>query len=154
MATNGKTELPVRTRGLRDVDEMFRAWRADPFRLRIPWALREAEAPAPAPAVDMFEREGNVVVKAEMPGIAPEKIEVSIADGELKISGEREEEHEVREENYYRSERTYGRIFRTLTLPEGIDASTAKATVHDGVLEVVVAKRAGATPTKVEVKAA
>jgi HSP20 family protein len=106
------------------------------------------------PAVDMFERDGKVVVRAEMPGIKPENIEVNVAEGQVTISGERRDEHEVKQEEYYRSERTYGRLYRALALPKGCDAQHASANVKDGVLEVVIPKRGEAATKKVEVKSA
>jgi HSP20 family protein len=85
--------------------------------------------------VEEFTRNGNFVVRAEIPGIDPEKdVEVSITDGILTIHGERKEEH--REER--RSEFYYGSFVRTLVLPKGVDESSVKATYEDGILEVCV----------------
>ncbi|HLB23634.1 MAG TPA: Hsp20/alpha crystallin family protein [Dehalococcoidia bacterium] len=151
MATNGK-QLPVRRSLLEDLEDPFQTirdlrWPFSFASLR-PWLERET------PAVDVFERDGKVVVKAEMPGIKPEDIEVKVADGQIVISGERKEESEVKQEDFYRCERSYGRIYRALTLPKGCDAQRAEATVKDGVLEVVVPKKAEASEKKVEVKSA
>jgi HSP20 family protein len=152
MATNGKTSVAVRKSPLAELSEVEDAWRSMfdlrwPFsrRLRIGTELRE-------PAIDMFERKDSVVVKAELPGIEPEKVEVTVADGELRISGERTEEKEVKEENYYHAERTYGRIFRSVALPEGCTADGVKATSKDGVVEIVIPRKAAATAKKIEVK--
>ena len=85
--------------------------------------------------VEEFMRDGAFVVRAEIPGIDPEKdVEVTIADGMLTIHGERREEH--REE--HRSEFYYGSFIRTLPLPKGADESSVKATYQDGILEVQV----------------
>jgi HSP20 family protein len=153
MATNGKTELPVKRSPWTDMLNLHDSMRGL-FDSRWPFPLR---SPIPAetgePAVDMFERDGNIVVKAEMPGIEPEKVEVTVSDGELRISGERHEEKEVKDEHYYRSERSFGRIFRALTLPEGCDRDNVKATAKDGVVEVVIPKKPAAVGKKVEVKA-
>lgn len=116
--------------------------------------LRPGWLAAREPSIDMFERDGNVVVKAEMPGIGLNDIDVTIAEGELRISGERKEEHEVKEENYYCSERSYGHIYRSVALPEGCDAESVSATMKDGVLEIVVARKAHAASRKVEVRPA
>jgi HSP20 family protein len=150
---NGKTQLPVRRQTLfPDFDELRESF---PGFLGFGRHWRDVLAnEAVLPAVDMFERDGNVVVKAEMPGIASDKIEISASGGELRISGERNEEKEVKEENYYRSERSYGRIYRTLALPEGCDGNAAQATVKDGVLEVVIPKKQSAVAKKIEVKSA
>ncbi len=154
MAGNGKTQLPVRRQSFfPDFDELRESFPGfgRPFGRR--WRELIADATA-LPAVDMFEREGKVVVKAEMPGIDADKIEISVSDGELRISGERKEEKEVKEENYYRSERSYGRIYRTLSLPDGCDGDATEATVKDGVLEVVIPKKQAAVAKKIEVKSA
>jgi HSP20 family protein len=113
--------------------------------VRLSAALKE-------PAIDMFEKKDSVVVRAELPGIEPDKIEVTVADGELRISGERAEEKEVKEENYYHAERAYGRIFRSVALPEGCASDGVTATSKDGVVEIVIPRKAAATPKKIEVK--
>src|SRR5512134_1616455 len=101
MATNGKSAVAVRRSPfaeLPDLQDMLREvfdtrWPFSPRLTRLGAELKE-------PAIDMFERKDSVVVKAEVPGIEPDKIEVTVADGELRISGERSEEKEVKEENY------------------------------------------------------
>lgn len=153
MAGNGKGRVPVRRAPFGDLDELRDLLRTG-FEMRWPFPLasrlfRGTEG-AMLAAVDMFEREGKVIVKAEMPGIEPDKIEVTVADGELRISGEREEEKEVKEENVYRSERSYGRIYRSLTLPEGCDVEHVTASAKDGVIEVTIPKRQAAAK-KIEV---
>ena len=74
---------------------------------------------AAMPHVDVFEREGNLVVKAELPGVKKDDIDLAIEDGDLVLRAERREEHEVKEENWYRMERTYGSLYRRLPLPRG-----------------------------------
>jgi HSP20 family protein len=153
MATNGK-EITTRRPAFPDLEDLRDMLRFDtrwPF-TTFPRAFRMLERETPA--LDMFEKDGKVVVKAEMPGIDPAKVEVEVVGNELRISGEREEEKEVKEEHYYRCERTYGRIHRTVTLPEGCDTEHVEAKVRDGVLEVVVPRKAAAGTHKVEVKPA
>ena len=154
MRTNGKTrDIAVRRPILGELAEMRSDVRDV---LRDMWEMRWPRSPwpvTPEPAVDMFERDNEIVVKAEMPGIAPDAIEVTIADNELHISGERKEEKEVKEEHYYRSERSYGKIFRALDLPESCDTDAVKATMQDGVLEVVIPRKAQAAAKKIAVKA-
>ncbi len=152
MKTNGKTELAVRQSPRADLDDLRDSlrglfdWR--PFSLRTRRLLDEVAKPA----IDVFEHDGTLVVKAEMPGVAPDKLDVSVADGELRISGEREEEKEVREENYYRCERTYGRIYRAVPLPDGCDTEHVEASARDGVVEVVIPRKAASLGKKIEVK--
>jgi HSP20 family protein len=102
----------------------------------------------------MYEKDGKVVVKAEMPGIAADQIEVTVTGNELKLSGERKEEKEVREEDYFHTERKYGRIFRAVTLPEGVDVDAVNATVKDGVVEVTFPRKPATATKKIEVKTA
>jgi HSP20 family molecular chaperone IbpA len=153
MEPNGKTtQVAVRRQlfpELSDLRETIRAM----FDARWPFTLAPRLPFEPQPAVDVFERDGKVVVKAEMPGIRADKVEVTISDHELRISGERKEEQEVSEENFYRSERTYGRIYRGLTLPEGCDTTDVTATAKDGVVEIVIPKKVTAQGKKIAVKA-
>jgi len=91
-------------------------------------------------AVDVFEEGGNVVVKAELPGMKREDINVKLVDNTITISGEKKSEEKVERKDYLRLERSHGAFRRTLTLPEGIDESKAKASFHEGVLEVRIPK--------------
>jgi HSP20 family protein len=116
------------------------------------WRLPESEAWVPE--VDVFEKEGKVVVRTDLPGMRQEDIDVSMEGDVLTIKGHREEEKEVKEENYYCSERATGEFLRTVRLPEGAAADQVDAHYENGVLEVTVPKPA-ATPTaavKVPVK--
>ena len=159
MPTNGQTK-EVSTRRtpfpeLREMRHEFRDMLRDMWDTRLPIGmLRASWLSAHEPALDMFEREGSVVVKAEMPGIDLGDVDVTIAEGELRISGERKEEHEVKEENYYCSERSYGHVFRSVALPDGCDAESVSATMKDGVLEIVIPRKALAASKTVEVRSA
>jgi HSP20 family protein len=90
------------------------------------------------PAVEVFERDNHVVVHAELPGLNKDDIKVEVTDEGLAIQGERKREHEEKREGYYRSERSYGRFYRTVPLPEGIDPEKARAQFKDGVLQVEI----------------
>lgn len=92
------------------------------------------------PRVDVFEREGKVVVKAELPGVKKDDIDLQITAGDLVLRAERREEQEVKEENWYRMERSYGSLYRRLPLPEGVRANQIQAALTDGVLEVTIPK--------------
>jgi HSP20 family protein len=134
-------------------DEMSRFWSSWPFSRPI---RRSAgtDLTAWTPRIDMFEQNGNVIVKAELPGVKKEDIEVSVEDGELVISGERHEEHEVKEEHYYHMERASGSIYRRLPLPEHVDEEKIDAELADGVLIVTMPKTEvrTETPRKVTIK--
>jgi HSP20 family protein len=96
-----------------------------------------------APSADVFEKNGEIVVKAELPGVEKDAIEVTVEKGSLVIKGERRAEEEVKEESFYRMERFTGSFFRRFPLPEGIDEDSITAEYHDGVLEVHVPKPTG-----------
>lgn len=96
-----------------------------------------------APAVDVFSRDNDLVIRAELPGIDPEKdVEITVQDGMLTIKGERRHEERVDREGYLRFESRYGAFQRTVPLPQGVKESDIRATYDRGILEVVV-PRAG-----------
>jgi HSP20 family protein len=109
--------------------------------------LRRVVSPGQAwsPSTDVFEAEGQLVVKTELPGVNREDISVTVEGGDLVIKGERKSEEEVEEESYYRMERFTGSFYRRLPLPEGIDEDQINAEYKDGVLEVRVPKPSGDT---------
>ena len=105
------------------------------------------------PAVDVFEKEDKFVVKAELPGMKEEDIHVSVVGDTLSIKGEKKTETEVKEEDYYRSERSYGSFCRSIPLPSNVDADKIEASFEDGVLEVALPKSAKVKPKKIAVSA-
>src|SRR3989442_13353885 len=90
------------------------------------------------PAVDLFEDKDNLTVKAELPGMKREEIDISLHDGVLTLSGERKAETKHEDAEVCRSERFLGRFHRTLALPSAVDATQTKATYKDGILTVVL----------------
>jgi HSP20 family protein len=94
------------------------------------------ELTAWSPAVEVFERDNNMVVRAELPGLSKEDVKVEMTDEGLVIQGERKREKEEEREGWYRSERSYGHFYRLIPLPEGVNAEQAKARFENGVLEV------------------
>jgi len=91
-----------------------------------------------APALEVVEKDRNLVVRLDLPGVKKEEVTVTITDEGLAIKGERKAEEEKKEAKWSRTERTYGRFVRTVPLPEGIDPAAVKATFDNGVLEVTV----------------
>jgi HSP20 family protein len=89
-----------------------------------------------SPPVEVFQREGKLVVRADLPGLGREDVRVHLDEGGLVIEGERKSEQEENREGYYHSERSYGSFSRRIPLPRGIDAKTCDASFEDGVLEV------------------
>lgn len=115
---------------------------------------RIAEVAPWVPRVDAFEKDGNLVIKAELPGVKKEDVTVTIEDGDLIVSGERKSESEVKEEDYYRMERTFGSFHRRLAIPFDVKAEEIKASFTDGVLEVTIPKPSEEKPAvkKIAVK--
>jgi HSP20 family protein len=103
------------------------------------------------PALDLYEDKENFIVKAELPGMKREDIDVSFQDGTLVISGERKHEEKSGDSEAYRSERYFGRFHRTLALPKPVRSEKANATYKDGVLTVVLPKSEEAKPKQIQV---
>jgi len=106
------------------------------------------------PEVDITEEKDRLIVKADLPGMKQEEINVEVSEGVLTIRGERKHETESKEGKTYRVERSYGSFLRSFTLPAGVDAARVNAAYKNGVLEVTLPKlaEAKAKQIKVEVK--
>jgi HSP20 family protein len=92
------------------------------------------------PAVDLYEKDDHFVIKAELPGVDKKNIAIDLKDRVLTISGERSYENEVKEESYYRRERSYGKFQRAFTLPADVDSEKINAEFKDGLLQIEVPK--------------
>src|SRR5256714_9349324 len=103
------------------------------------------------PAMDLVETDDDFVLRADLPGLSEEDVNIELEDNVLTISGERKAEHEERKEGYYRVERSSGTFSRSLTLPEGVDPDAVKASFDRGVLEVRVPKPEAKKPRKVAI---
>ena len=90
------------------------------------------------PAIDVERADGNLIMRADVPGFKPEEISIEVEDEMLTISGKHEEEKETKGKHFLRQERRYGSFSRSIALPGGVDASKISAQTHDGVLEVKV----------------
>lgn len=91
-----------------------------------------------APAIDVERDNGNLVVRADVPGIKPEEVKIEVEDDILTVSGEHEERKEEKDKRFLRRERRYGSFTRSMALPAGVDAKKIKAKTHDGVVEVTI----------------
>jgi HSP20 family protein len=90
------------------------------------------------PRIEAFQEGDRFVVRADLPGVKKEDLEVNLTDDAITIRGERREEHQEEREGYFRSEREYGQFYRTIPLPEGVIPESAQATFRDGVLEITM----------------
>ena len=103
------------------------------------------------PAIDLYEDKDNLIVKAELPGMKRQEIDISVHDGTLTISGERKHEEKSQDGEPYRSERFFGRFHRTLALPKPVEPDKAKANYHEGLLTVILPKTEEAKPKQIQV---
>lgn len=105
------------------------------------------------PNVDIYEDKDNITLKAELPGMKKEEIDVSLVGDTLVISGERKEEEESQSSESYRAERFFGRFQRSITLPHPVDSGKIQAAYKDGVLTVTLPKSEEAKRKQIEIKA-
>ena len=105
------------------------------------------------PAVDVFDTQDAVMLKAELAGMDPDDIQIEVEDNVLTIKGERKFEEQVDEERYYRVERRFGSFQRSLALPQGVKPDRIEAAYDDGILTVTVPKAEQEKPKRIEVQA-
>ncbi|HEU0253675.1 MAG TPA: Hsp20/alpha crystallin family protein [Pyrinomonadaceae bacterium] len=91
-----------------------------------------------SPQVEMFEREGQLVIRVDLPGMKKDDVRVDLRDDSIVLRGQRQEEHREEREGFYRTERSYGSFYREIPLPEGVDPDDAAANFRDGVLEITM----------------
>jgi HSP20 family protein len=125
-----------------EVDRVFsdfgigRGWFAPRLGADLISPLRRAEAWIPE--IEVLQRSHELVIRADLPGLAKDDIKVEITDNAVTIHGERKKEHEEEKAGIYRSERSYGSFYRVVALPEGVMADQAKANFKNGVLEIAM----------------
>jgi HSP20 family protein len=106
-----------------------------------------------SPSVDIFENKDQIVLEAELPGMKPEDVNISIENNVLTIHGERKFEKKDEGDNFHRVERSYGSFTRSFTLPPTVSSENAQAEFENGVLRLTLAKREEAKPRRIEIKA-
>ena len=123
--------------------------------LDFPWPSRESALPGGwSPALDVFDDKDNLVVKVELPGLNKDAINISLDKGVLTISGERKQERESQEGESFRSERSFGKFQRSVTLPAPVDGTKVSASYKDGVLTVDLPKAEEAKPKQIAINVA
>jgi HSP20 family protein len=106
-----------------------------------------------SPALDVMDCGNEVVLRADLPGLQQSDIELEVQDGTLTLRGERKDEHEEHNDNYYCVERWEGAFSRSIRIPPGVDPNKIRAEFNNGVLEVHMPKKPEAAPKKIEIKA-
>jgi HSP20 family protein len=122
-------------------DDASRTWRPDEPAATTTWS----------PAVDIFETEGEIVVKAELPGMERNDITLNLEKNILTLKGERRFQKETKEDNYHRIERSYGTFSRAFSIPATVDEEKIKAEYKDGVLKIVLPKKEQAKPKQIRI---
>lgn len=104
-----------------------------------------------SPAIDIYDSRDNIVVKADIPGLSKDEIEVSVHNDTLVIRGEKKREDKIKEDEFVRTERFYGGFHRAVTLPSTVDADKVKAVYNNGVLELTLPKREEVKPKQIQI---
>ena len=131
-----------------ELDELFERFFAEPIEGSGGEVMR-----AWAPRVDVEETDKEIVVKADLPGVDPKDVDISVTEGALVIKGEKKEKREEKGKNYQRTERFIGQFYREVPLPPGTDPEKITATSSKGVITVTIAKAPQAQAKKVAVQA-
>lgn len=136
------------------IDRYFNRLMRHPFSLLTPYfTLREyPEMEDLTPSVDIFEDGDHLVLKAELPGIRKEDLNVTIAEKRITLSGEKKQEERIEKENYHWCERSYGSFSRSFRLPDHVNPDAAEASFRDGILEIRIPKTEEAKQKKITVK--
>lgn len=136
----------------RVLDRLFERGWMRPWRWERPLWSRPGAAEFRAPKVDVIERDKEVIVKAEVPGVERKDLDVSVTDNMITIKGQSSRESEEEEGSYYRCEIVRGAFARTLMLPSDVDADKVQAKFADGILEITLPKLERAHRRKVDIK--
>ena len=104
------------------------------------------------PAVDVFETNDSIVLKADLPDVNKDEVDISVQNNTLTIRGERKREKEIKEKDFYRMERSYGSFARSFSLPPTVDAEKIEAAFTNGVLTLTLPKREESKPKQIKVK--
>ncbi len=132
-----------------EMDRLFDSFFREPFGALdwSPWGTGKW-----SPAVEVAENEKEVTVRAELPGIDPKELEISVSGNQLVLSGEKKESSETQEKDFYHSETRYGSFRRMLPLPDGVDTENVDAQFSNGVLTLKLKKTAPVAAKRIEVK--
>jgi HSP20 family protein len=140
----------------KEIERWFEDFFEEPFFTprwrRLPSLRKFRELETVSPSVDMYDKKDEIVVKAEVPGIEKENINISVSNSTLTIKGETKKEEEVKEEDYYYAERSYGSFSRILSLPAKVQSDKIKASFKNGILEIHLPKAEEAKPKEVKIE--
>ncbi|NWF53617.1 MAG: Hsp20/alpha crystallin family protein [Syntrophaceae bacterium] len=134
-----------------DFEDFFEDFEED--LLEPTWIDRDRQLPRWAPRVETYHKEGNYIVKADLPGIDPKDVQVTVEGDRLIIQGERKTDKEVKRKDFRKKEVFYGSFRRALPIPKGLKADKIKAKYHNGVLEISAPMDKDQLPKQIKVEA-
>lgn len=136
----------------REMDKLFDEFFSPVIQRRMAYIKPKSEVIAPV--IEMYDRVNDVVVRADLPGVNKEDVDISVVNDTLTIKGEYKKPEDIKEESYYLKEKSYGSFSRNILLPADVDSNKVSATMKNGLLEIVFAKKeeAKAKERKIEVK--
>jgi HSP20 family protein len=149
IAEGQEDEFPL-ARLRNEMDRLFESFLREPFgALQSAWRERAGWMPP----VDIAESDTEVTIRAELPGMDPKDLDVSVHGNNLVLRGEKKESNAQKDKGYYQAETRYGSFHRSVPLPQGVDPNQVDATYSNGVLTLVIKKSPEAAPKKIEVRA-
>jgi HSP20 family protein len=134
----------------KDIDRLFEDFFSPGQKRRRGWL--KPDIGVVVPNIEMYDKKNEIVVKAELPGVDKDNIDLTITKDSLTLKGEVKKEEEVKEEDYYACERSYGSFTRTVAMPVEVDSEKAKASFKNGVLEIVLPKKEEAKPKEIKIE--
>jgi HSP20 family protein len=140
------------TRWETEMDRMMDEFFGRRMRSWLPERWLGGDVEITAPSVDVYEEKDDIVVKAELPGLDKNDIEVNISDSHLTLKGEKKKEEKVEDKDYYRCERSYGAFLRAVDLPAAVQGDKVKASFKNGILEVRLPKTEEAKSKEIKIK--
>ncbi len=133
----------------KDMDRLFEDFFA-PVSRRRRWL--KTDVGVVVPNIEMYDRKDEIVLKAEIPGVSKEDIDLTITKDSITLKGEVKKEEEIKEEDYYACERSYGSFTRSIALPVEVNSEKAKASFKNGVLEITLPKKEEAKPKEIKIE--
>lgn len=133
----------------KDMDRLFEDFFA-PVSRRRRWL--KTDVGVVVPNIEMYDRKDEIVLKAEIPGVSKEDIDLTITKDSITLKGEVKKEEEIKEEDYYACERSYGSFTRSVALPVEVNSEKAKASFKNGVLEITLPKKEEAKPKEIKIE--
>ena len=135
-----------------DFEKYFNSLFRSPFSVMANPMMAQSKASLLSPSMDIYDEDNDIVIKAEVPGVNKDDIDISVDKNRLTISGEKKQETKVKEKNFHRMERSYGSFSRSFRLPDGVNADKAKAEFKDGILEIRIPRSGKAKARKIAIK--